>query len=105
MIIAATVEAVNHTSNWRVPTHHITFASHITAVLSVIQEKVNNPRPEDPYEPDIAAVRLKPPVREPKLSDWGCAAQLLKDDRPKFLTIAKDWTKKCVPMVIACVAN
>jgi hypothetical protein len=25
-------------------------------VLSVIQEKLNNPIPEDPFEPDIAAV-------------------------------------------------
>jgi len=27
------------------------------AVLAVIQEKVNNPSPEDPFEPEIAAVR------------------------------------------------
>jgi len=25
-------------------------------VLSIIQEKVNNPSPDDPFEPDIAAV-------------------------------------------------
>lgn len=27
------------------------------AVLAIIQEKLNNPSPDDPYEPDIAAVR------------------------------------------------
>ena len=27
-------------------------------VLSIIQEKVNNPSPDDPFEPDIAAVIL-----------------------------------------------
>lgn len=27
------------------------------AVLAIIQEKVNNPSPDDPFEPDIAAVR------------------------------------------------
>jgi hypothetical protein len=27
-------------------------------VLSIIQEKVNNPSPDDPFEPDIAAVCL-----------------------------------------------
>jgi ubiquitin-conjugating enzyme E2 D/E len=25
-------------------------------VLSIIQEKVNNPTPDDPFEPEIAAV-------------------------------------------------
>lgn len=29
----------------------------MSVVLSAIQEKVNNPSPDDPYEPDIAAVR------------------------------------------------
>jgi hypothetical protein len=28
----------------------------IAAVLSVIQEKVNNPSADDPFEPEIAAV-------------------------------------------------
>ncbi len=28
----------------------------IVAVLSVIQEKLNNPSVDDPFEPDIAAV-------------------------------------------------
>lgn len=27
-------------------------------VLAVIQEKVNNPSPDDPFEPEIAAVRF-----------------------------------------------
>ncbi|KZV71778.1 ubiquitin-conjugating enzyme [Peniophora sp. CONT] len=46
----------------------------MSTVLSVIQEKVNNPLPEDPFMPDIAAQ--------------------LKDDKPAFLAAAKDWTKK-----------
>ncbi|KAF8528223.1 ubiquitin-conjugating enzyme [Hysterangium stoloniferum] len=46
----------------------------ISAVLHSVQEKLNNPSPEDPFEPEIAA--------------------LLKDNRSKFLATAKDWTKK-----------
>jgi ubiquitin-protein ligase len=51
-------------------------------VLITIQDKVNNPSPDDPFEPDIAAQ--------------------LKNDKAKFLTTAKEWTKKCV---IHCVAS
>jgi hypothetical protein len=29
----------------------------ISPVLAIIQEKVNNPSPDDPFEPEIAAVR------------------------------------------------
>ncbi|EIM90371.1 ubiquitin-conjugating enzyme, partial [Stereum hirsutum FP-91666 SS1] len=46
----------------------------LSTVLNVIQEKVNNPSPDDPFEPDIAAQ--------------------LKEERPKFLATAKEWTKK-----------
>jgi ubiquitin-protein ligase len=46
------------------------------AVLITIQDKVNNPSPDDPFEPDIAV--------------------LLKNDKAKFLATAKEWTKKCV---------
>ncbi|KIK59840.1 hypothetical protein GYMLUDRAFT_44311 [Collybiopsis luxurians FD-317 M1] len=46
----------------------------LATVLSVIQEKLNNPSPDDPFEPDIAA--------------------LLKNDKSKFLATAKEWTKK-----------
>ncbi|KAF8652683.1 hypothetical protein AX16_004188 [Volvariella volvacea WC 439] len=45
----------------------------LSTVLAIIQEKVNNPSPEDPFEPEIAA--------------------LLKDDKAKFLATAKEWTK------------
>ncbi|KAI0792867.1 UBC-like protein [Abortiporus biennis] len=43
-------------------------------VLLIIQEKLNNPSPDDPFEPDIAA--------------------LLKNDKSKFLATAKEWTKR-----------
>ncbi|KAG7452681.1 ubiquitin-conjugating enzyme [Guyanagaster necrorhizus] len=46
----------------------------LSSVLSVIQDKVNNPSTDDPFEPDIAA--------------------LLKNDKSRFLATAKDWTKK-----------
>ncbi|KAF9264743.1 ubiquitin-conjugating enzyme [Marasmius fiardii PR-910] len=46
----------------------------LSTVLTIIQEKVNNPSPEDPFEPEIAA--------------------LLKNDKSKFLATAKEWTKK-----------
>lgn len=45
-------------------------------VLITIQDKVNNPSPDDPFEPDIAV--------------------LLKNDKAKFLATSKEWTKKCV---------
>ncbi|KAL4253934.1 Ubiquitin-conjugating enzyme E2 [Abortiporus biennis] len=44
------------------------------SVLLIIQEKLNNPSPDDPFEPDIAA--------------------LLKSDKSKFLATAKEWTKR-----------
>ena len=31
----------------------------IVAVLSVVQEKLNNPSVDDPFEPDIAAVSVQ----------------------------------------------
>jgi len=46
----------------------------ISSVLSTVQEKLNNPSADDPYEPDIAAE--------------------LKSNHAKFLSVAKDWTKK-----------
>ncbi|KAI0253858.1 ubiquitin-conjugating enzyme, partial [Lactifluus subvellereus] len=46
----------------------------LATVLSVIQEKVNNPSADDPFEPEIAAQ--------------------LKNDKAAFLTTAKEWTKK-----------
>ncbi|KAF9477381.1 ubiquitin-conjugating enzyme [Pholiota conissans] len=46
----------------------------LSTVLAIIQEKVNNPSPDDPFEPDIAAQ--------------------LKNDKAKFLATAKEWTKK-----------
>ncbi|EIN07812.1 UBC-like protein [Punctularia strigosozonata HHB-11173 SS5] len=46
----------------------------LSTVLSVVQEKLNNPSPDDPYEPDIAA--------------------LLKNDKPAFEATAREWTKK-----------
>ncbi|TCD65628.1 hypothetical protein EIP91_002433 [Steccherinum ochraceum] len=46
----------------------------MTVVLEIISEKVNNPSPDDPYEPEIAAQ--------------------LKDDKSRFLATAKEWTKK-----------
>jgi len=48
-------------------------------VLITIQDKVNNPSPDDPFEPDIAV--------------------LLKNDKAKFLATAKEWTKKCVILI------
>ncbi|KZS99006.1 UBC-like protein [Sistotremastrum niveocremeum HHB9708] len=45
-----------------------------STILATIQEKVNNPSPDDPYEPEIAAE--------------------LKNNKTKFLSVAKEWTKK-----------
>ncbi|KIY51010.1 ubiquitin-conjugating enzyme [Fistulina hepatica ATCC 64428] len=46
----------------------------LSTVLSIIQEKLNHPSSDDPFEPEIAA--------------------LLKNDRAKFMATARDWTKK-----------
>ncbi|THU90684.1 ubiquitin-conjugating enzyme [Dendrothele bispora CBS 962.96] len=46
----------------------------LATVLAIIQEKLNNPSPDDPFEPEIAA--------------------MLKNDKSKFLSTAKEWTKK-----------
>ncbi|TFK55218.1 UBC-like protein [Heliocybe sulcata] len=46
----------------------------MSTVLSVVQEKLNNPSPDDPFEPDIAAQ--------------------LKNDKSKFLATAREWTKQ-----------
>ncbi|CCM03697.1 uncharacterized protein FIBRA_05843 [Fibroporia radiculosa] len=46
----------------------------LSSVLAIIQEKINNPSPDDPFEPEIAAQ--------------------MKDDHGKFLATAKEWTKK-----------
>ncbi|KAI0928045.1 hypothetical protein AcW1_005415 [Taiwanofungus camphoratus] len=46
----------------------------LSSVLAIIQEKVNNPSPDDPFEPEIAAQ--------------------MKEDKTRFLSTAKEWTKK-----------
>jgi len=46
----------------------------IHKVLTTINDKLNNPSPDDPYMPDIAAE--------------------LKDNKTKFTATAKEWTKK-----------
>lgn len=63
-------------------------------VLAIIQEKVNNPSPDDPFEPEIAAVSLT-------LPNWTCLnamhdEQQMKEDKTRFLSTAKEWTKKWV---------
>ncbi|KAF8610307.1 ubiquitin-conjugating enzyme [Ceratobasidium sp. AG-I] len=45
----------------------------MSTILATISDKVNNPSPDDPYEPEIAAQ--------------------LKDDKPQFLAKAQEWTK------------
>ncbi|KAH9857675.1 ubiquitin-conjugating enzyme [Lenzites betulinus] len=46
----------------------------LSSVLSTIQDKLNNPSQDDPFEPEIAA--------------------LMKSDEAKFLATARDWVKK-----------
>ena len=58
-------------------------------------DKLANPSPDDPYEADIAAVRLESSpcsVRFPMDADT--PLQLLKSDKAKFQSNAKEWTKK-----------
>ncbi|KAB5594094.1 Ubiquitin-conjugating enzyme E2 [Ceratobasidium theobromae] len=46
----------------------------LSAVLSTISQKINNPSPDDPYEPAIAAQ--------------------LKDNKSEFLVKAQEWTEQ-----------
>lgn len=64
-------------------------------MLSTILDKVNNPSPDDPFEPEIAAVSGGLAVQRMHTSD-GTSLKLLKNDESKFLATAKEWTKKCV---------
>jgi len=61
-------------------------------VLAVIQEKVNNPSSDDPFEPDIAAVSIL--VMNVIVGTPDRHLQLLKTDKVKFLATAKEYTKK-----------
>lgn len=81
------VEAFGFPFLWSVYTSVWLFESPLIfhTVLITIQDKVNNPSPDDPFEPEIGAV--------------------LKNDKSKFLTTAKEWTKKCVCVRSACVAE
>ena len=60
-------------------------------VLAVIQEKLNNPSPDDPFEPDIAIVSEFIYLWRVR-SNLGL--QVLKTDKAKFLATAKEYTKK-----------
>ena len=68
--------------------------THRGTVLSTIQDKLNNPSPDDPFEPDIAAVSAAQILLSEGAANSGM--QLMKNDEAKFLATAKEWTKKCV---------
>jgi ubiquitin-protein ligase len=66
----------------------------IPVVLSVIQEKVNNPSADDPFEPEIAAVSCANPKRWMIRIERVCLLQQLKNDKAAFVSTAREWTKK-----------
>ena len=45
--------------------------THRATVLSTIQDKLNNPSPDDPFEPDIAAVSLPQSLLLEEATDAG----------------------------------
>lgn len=51
------VTLVSGTSQHACPPWILVFMS-CSVVLATIQDKVNNPSPDDPFEPEIAAVRI-----------------------------------------------
>jgi hypothetical protein len=57
---AEIVEAVSCFIFWWVDVSDLSYDMQLPEllVLSIIQEKVNNPSPDDPFEPDIAAVSV-----------------------------------------------
>jgi len=64
----------------------------VIVVLSVIQEKVNNPCADDPFEPEIATVSTL--IRwedDPGRTGY---LQQLKNDKAAFLSTAREWTKR-----------
>jgi hypothetical protein len=61
-----------------------------TAVLHTVQDKLNNPSPEDPFEPEIAAVRTSLATSRSLLliSFWGNSISICGLSwRPDHLTI------------------
>lgn len=62
-------------------------------VLAVIQEKVNNPSPDDPFEPDIAMVSNSFTYSSGVCIHIWCL-QVLKNDKARFLATAKEYIKK-----------
>jgi len=89
------VEAIRYVINGCVVASTLSenYWTDVCLVLSVIQEKLNNPSPEDPFDPDIAAVH---PVSFSLagLLFTEIAIQILKNDKAKFLATAKEHTKK-----------
>jgi hypothetical protein len=73
-------------------TFPVTRAQNHTLVLAVIQEKLNNPSPDDPYDADIAAVSSFDLFHVRNSLD--IVLQLLRTDKAKFLATAKEYTKK-----------
>lgn len=71
------------------------------SVLRTIQDKLNNPSADDPFEPDIAAVSHVRCQSMALASISTVESQLLKNDEAKFLATAREWTKKCV--LILCI--
>ena len=68
-------------------------------VLAIIQEKVNNPSPDDPFEPEIAAVSASRPSLMCEMLPGITPVlirghQLMKTDYSRFQATAKEWTKK-----------
>lgn len=66
----------------------------VLLVLRTIQDKLNNPSADDPFEPDIAAVSRERCQSMPAASTTAFTLQLLKNDEAKFLATAREWTKK-----------
>jgi hypothetical protein len=65
-----------------------------TTVLSVVQEKINNPSAEDPFEPEIAAVSAQKTYKGGRSGPNSYCIQQLKNDKAAFLSTAREWTKK-----------
>ena len=73
-------------------------------VLSIIQEKVNNPSPDDPFEPDIAAVN--PYMRCLLILALIDLPSCSKPTRPSFWQLQKSGqrSKSCVLLLHCLVA-
>ena len=65
-----------------------------TIVLEAVLKKLNDPQPDDPFEPEIAQVWIQSTSPSLKIDPYCCHKQVLRDNKAKFNDTAAAWTKQ-----------